>query len=198
MTRQGFVALLALARSGEPRAASCPGGRPPEQMGTLEPGLQPDPTFQVWPRSCPLLSSRKSPYPGAHHSADCCGQAAWGMRHGRSPVPYPQKEAQLKPASPVLVPAGHAPSCHGPASIPAHGWRQREHLSLCPALSLLPLQLAPQVEHTARRPGQLLSQRVVGLLHVLQLFPQKCVHLGEAGAPGRAGTTVGAWARGSA
>ena len=63
-----------------------------------------------------------------------------------------------------------------------------EHLSVGPALCLAQLQLGPQTEHAARRPGQLLGQPVVGLPHVLQLFPQEGVHLGEACAPGRAGT----------
>lgn len=70
--------------------------------------------------------------------------------------------------------------------------RGRGHLSPGPALRLPQLQLALQVEYTARGPGQLLGQRVVCFLHVLQLLPQKGVHLGEAGAPGWADTTV-AW-----
>lgn len=57
------------------------------------------------------------------------------------------------------------------------------HLSLCPVLCLPQLQLSLQLEHAARRPGQLLGQCVIGLLHVLQLFSQEGVHLGKARAP---------------
>lgn len=109
-------------------------------MGMLQPGLQPVVTFQVWPRSCPPALKQEvslpwfpSPPPTPAPSADCCGQAAWGMWHGRRPVPCPQKEAWLKPASPVLVPAGHARSSHGHWSKYPCPWVEAEGAPVSPS-----------------------------------------------------------------
>lgn len=86
-----------------------------------------------------------------------------------------------------------APGPHGlplpPAASAGTGVLSRQaqvgkHLSLSPVLRLPQLQLALKTEHAVRCLGQLLGQPVVGLLHVLQLSPQKGIHLGEAGAPG--------------
>lgn len=84
---------------------------------------------------------------------------------------------QASSPSRSLLPA--PPTSHSAPTGPLPWAEQRAHLALSPAL----LQLGPQVQRAARHAGQLPGQRVVGPPQVLQLLPQKGVHLGEAGTP---------------
>ena len=146
--------------------------------------------------SCSPVLKEGSPYPSVPHKVDCRGPAegrTWcGRRSAALPPGGGGGEPQWEPIHPVLVPtACPLPPAKAPDQVsPADGQERAKHLCLCPAPCLRQLQLAPKMEYAVRRPGQLLGQPVVGLLHVPQLFPQKGVHLGEPRAPGRADTTA--------
>lgn len=124
---------------------------------------------------CQLTPSRSLlPTPRQAVVARLSGVVVWqGTATGSLP-PGPRRPPPCQPRAPSRA-------------LPCPWAGAGEHLSAGPALCLPQLQLGPQTGHTARRPGQLLGQPVMGLPHLLQLFPQEGVHLGEAGAPGWAG-----------
>lgn len=174
--RQASRTLLAWPEAG---AACCRlTGRQATGAGGTPARTPACPYFLVWPQGPALLASR-----GLPHLADC-GHAQRGRAVAGGRAPGGSTAAASFPCPGRYRPCPQAAA--GTQQAPLPGRRQRGHLCLGPALSLPELQLAPQVAHAARGPGQLLGQLVVGLRHVPQLFPQQSVHLRQVGAPGQA------------
>lgn len=169
LTRHSRGGLLAVAGRGEPwreapllrvLRSQAHGDLlvSPEQGGSHRARTWPWPLFHCQASASWAPSLRGSPHPGVPHSTDGCGHAEWEM-WWRRPAATPATDTKTG-------------ACQRAGAAGAAG-----HLSAGPALRLPQLQLAPQVEHAARGPGQLLGQCVVGALHALQLFPQEGVHL---------------------